>query len=175
MVHFGKLRCGKVDHFAGLFHVVTEFLHANFIPLLPLRSVLVLRSPSAKEPDTDVPLPLCWKSVWTGWLRATLVVLLLLSVVKLSRDYARWVEIPPPRRAAAVKPETRLAAVVDSLALTFALAVFLGLSYRLTRASWNRAVELAAVLGLSEDDLDAYLAGDFFPARAALPLDAEEP
>lgn len=174
MVHFGQMRCGKVDHWGGLFHVVTEFFHANFIPLLPLRSFLVLRSASGKRPDAEVPVPLSWKSVWAGWLRTVLVLLLLLSVLQFCGDLFRWVTNPPVLRGAPVKPEARFAAVIDSLALTFALAVFFGLTYRFTRASRNRAVELAARLGLSEDDLDAHLAGDLPPARAAEPLYDED-
>lgn len=168
MIHFGQMRCGKVDQCGRLFFVVTEFFHVNFVPLLPLRSFLVMRAPNAGRPEVQVPVPLSVKSVLMAWLRTLLVLLILFSALQLFGNSLWWLV---NRRAP--KLEAALASVVDPLALVVGFAIFLGLTYRFAGAGRKRATELAARLGLSEDDLDAYRAGDSLPAFAAEPLDAD--
>jgi hypothetical protein len=41
--NFGQRNFGKVDCVAGVFYVVTQFFHINFLPLIP----------SLKEPGAD--------------------------------------------------------------------------------------------------------------------------
>jgi hypothetical protein len=40
-ITYGTLKLGMADRLPGLFHVVTEFAHFDYVPLIPLGSVLV--------------------------------------------------------------------------------------------------------------------------------------
>src|SRR5262245_6575288 len=90
MLHFGHMRCGKVDQFAGLFHVVTEFFHVNFLPLVPVRSFLVAGAAPAGSPAGEMPIRISAKSVLTAWVRAALVLLILFNVFALVANLIRW-------------------------------------------------------------------------------------
>ena len=156
MLHFGQMRCGKVDQFAGLFHVVTEFFHVNFVPLVPVRSFLVptLDVPLMGGTGGEVPIKLSVKSVLTAWVRTALVLLVLFNVLFFLGNLVRWV-VTWARPGAAPPPEMLPDALLNPLALAIGFAIFLGLTYRFSKAGYDRAVELAALLGLTEDDLNA--------------------
>ena len=70
VIHFGTRLYGRVDVVPGVFHVATEFFHVLLVPLVPLRSWLVLKEEGVILPRfSGVRIPLSWKSVMAGWIR----------------------------------------------------------------------------------------------------------
>jgi hypothetical protein len=71
----GRRLVGRVEEHAGTF-IVTQFWHMNFLPLVPLRSYLVLESgPSAASIRRCVGIRLHAASVLAGYLRAWCTVM----------------------------------------------------------------------------------------------------
>ncbi len=175
MIHFGQMKCGKVDQFGELFHVVSDFLHVNFVPFIPLRSHLVLPGAGAEGGDALLPIPLSLKSVLTAWARTVLVLLILLNSFVLLRNlFGLWqfLVVPGRRRGGlAAQPEIMLDAVLNPLWLVIGFVIFFALTYRFSKASWTRALHLATVAGLSEEHLDDHLARLRAPAPPAETLD----
>jgi hypothetical protein len=64
MFIFGNRLYGKVDHVPGLFYIATEFGHYLFVPVVPLRSYLILDN--GKE--QAIPVPMSKKSIFVAWL-----------------------------------------------------------------------------------------------------------
>jgi hypothetical protein len=158
MIHFGQMKCGKVDQFGKLFHVVSDFFHVNFIPLVPLRSYLVLNTAARDSEEAQFPLPMSLKSVLAAWVRAALIVLILLNTLACLRGLPRLLlDQRDHRPAQAARRQAALDGVINPLALVVGFAIFLGLSYRFSRANFTRALHLGALLGLTEEDLDAHL------------------
>ncbi len=167
MIHFGQMRCGKVDQFGNLFHVVSEFFQVNFIPVIPLRSYLVLHG---APPGSEIPIPLSGKSVLMGYLRTALVLLILYNSYTCVFDMVRYLA----RRDAAgpvamAQAELRLERALNSLALVAGLGVFFGLTYRFSRPRFTRVLELAALIGMTEEDLADYLAEGRLPTVPGTP------
>jgi hypothetical protein len=81
MVHIhGRHLYGKVDHMPGLFYVSTEFWHLNFVPLIPLRSYIVLDRSKNAQNCSRKQVPLRLKSVFVGYLRGWLGAITIASV-----------------------------------------------------------------------------------------------
>ncbi len=78
MVHIhGEALYGKVDCVRPLFYVATKFSHANFFPIWPLATELVLEGsekgnllPNAEYLGTKIPFS--WKSMLLGYLSGLL-------------------------------------------------------------------------------------------------------
>ncbi len=151
-VAFGTRFYGKVDHVPGLFHVATRFFHIQFFPLIPTGSYLVLEElkglarlkfgcggksellgdlgPS-RTGDRCVKIGWSAKSVSLGWLRAILCCALAVCPAALCSGFAwkRWSPGSVP--------------VIGLVGAAGAIGALLWLSYRMTRASPLRALELA--------------------------------
>jgi hypothetical protein len=56
IVFYGSRLYGRVDEAPGLFHVATMFCHLWFLPLVPLRSYLVLRREGRAFERKPIPL-----------------------------------------------------------------------------------------------------------------------
>ncbi|MBA4016653.1 MAG: hypothetical protein C0483_05645 [Pirellula sp.] len=65
----GEQMYGKVDHVPGLFYVSTMFWHINFVPIIPLRSYVVLEAAAGNEQFQGKPIGWNAKSVLVGYLR----------------------------------------------------------------------------------------------------------
>ncbi len=65
----GEQMYGKVDHVPGLFYVSTMFWHINFVPIIPLRSYVVLESTVRNERFQGKQIGWNAKSVLVGYLR----------------------------------------------------------------------------------------------------------
>jgi hypothetical protein len=155
MIHFGQMRCGKVDRYRSLFHVVTEFFHVNFIPVVPLKSYVVPTGDSLKHGSAEARIELSLKSVLFAWIRTALIVAMIVNSLWLVRGaYHLTVHQPAPMPGFAPRPQVTLDAVLNPLALVVGFAIFFALTYRLSRASYRRALELASLLGLPEEALD---------------------
>ena len=137
---FGQNKYGKVDRVPGLFHVVTEFFHIYYVPLIPLKSYLMFE---ASQGSTPISLHL--RSVLMGWARALLICVSLGSViaglVKLSEHFAD-------------KKDTPTEDFVVPFVVAGACVFVYWLSTRFTRASYERALALAEQLGLEPEHID---------------------
>lgn len=171
MIHFGQMKCGKVDQFGRLFHVVSDFFHVNFVPVIPLRSYLVLEGAASGAEASQLPIRMSFKSVLTAWVRATFVLLMIVNGIAVLRGFFRLVVAGKPGLAA--RPEAAWDAVLNPLWLVVGFAIFFALTYRLSKPTWARALHLAALLGLTEQDLDAHLARLHAPRYEAEPEQVE--
>lgn len=135
MIIYGTRLFGEVDQVPGVFSVRTRFFHINFLPLIPTASFLMF------GPDRGVELSsVQFRSVLASWVRAALLVfgavLLIIGLISLGNH------------------EEKATAIAE---LVFAVLCGVGLwgSYRLTRASKDRALTLCGLAGLSDDAKDA--------------------
>ncbi|HEY1379502.1 MAG TPA: hypothetical protein VGF55_22050 [Gemmataceae bacterium] len=127
-IHFGQQLMGKVDQVPGLFYVSTRFFCFQFLPVIPLGSVLVMDGSEKNGKYRGRPIALSGKSVLFAWSRAALIVagigLAIGGVVQLGE------------RQDAVAGGGLLASAAS-------LWVLCRLSYRLSQAGAERAVRLA--------------------------------
>jgi hypothetical protein len=86
MIIFGTRLFGRCEDVPGLFYVGTKFFHVNFVPLLPVKTTLVLEG---SEQSTGLrgssyrgfDLPMSLKSIAIAWARFGLCALALYWVV----------------------------------------------------------------------------------------------
>jgi hypothetical protein len=133
---------GAVDRVQGVFYVATKFGHLWFIPLIPMESWLVFAGSETGNGFRGVPIPMSAKSVLCGWLRAACIIAgpiaILIGMAGLSHG--------------------GLDAMLTMLGGFAAIGTFF-LSYALTRASHDRARELAALAKLPDELVEALLGG----------------
>jgi hypothetical protein len=138
VIIWGTTHAGKVDEVPGLFHVVTQFGHLYYLPLIPTGSYIVLE----KMPDggfRGASIPLSFKSWLVAWLRAGCVVTIIAAVIIGIIAIAESHKQP-------------LGWIAPAITLVLA-AIGLTLSYRLQfirRASYERAKHLAERVGLND-------------------------
>lgn len=142
----GQVLYGKVDRVRGLFYVATRFFHVYWVPLVPLASYLILEQATKARKPAGLKIPMSGRSVFWAWVRFLLVfggcVLVPALVVALRRDAGRaW-----------------QAWVAAALAVPAAALALLALSYRVTHAGAERALELAVQAGISPEQLARYMA-----------------
>jgi hypothetical protein len=134
IVFFGCHNYGKVHHVPGLFYVVTRFAHLNGVPLLPLKSYLVVER---FGPNVVQPIPLNLHSALIGWLRALLWVFAAGAV--LGALFAAPAALERPRQ---------WPALATLAAIAFGTLGLLWVSHRLTRAGPGKAIHLAGRFGV---------------------------
>jgi len=140
MFHIGSREFGKVDHLPGVFYVTTSFLHVNYIPLIPGESRLVVDGT-----DRSVLIGLSYKSLLVAWLRTILVIGgVFLSFVAMAQ-FDFW------RKGRADWPE-----VVAAAAGTLVLFLLFWLSYRFSRPTPRRALQLVLAAGLDPQQVVEY-------------------
>jgi hypothetical protein len=139
IVVWGTTHAGKVDEVpGGMFHVVTRFGHLYYVPLIPMSSFVVLEK-TAEGGFRGTQIPLSFKSLLAGWLRAFCVVALIGAGVGLL--FTLVDKRSPP--LAWVGPVAIGLFASATLVMTYKLAFF-------TQASYERAKELARHIGLSD-------------------------
>jgi hypothetical protein len=142
MIIYGTRLFGKVDAVPGLGHVATRFFHIDYVPLIPVKSYLVLSN--AGKGFRGIPIPFSGKSFLFAWLRAITVavgvvgaILVLVALIGKSSD--AWALVPG----------------VITAVLGWGLFIF-SLKHRTaTRASYRRACELAKLVKLNQAGMDA--------------------
>jgi hypothetical protein len=142
VIVWGTINAGKVDEVPGqLFHVMTQFGHVYYIPLIPTGSFVVLEK-TADGGFRGAPIPLSFKSILAGWLRGGSIVAILGSIV------ATAIMLLDPKAApfAWILPVLIGLAAVTALILSYQLRFF-------TEATYERAKELAQHAGLSDTGL----------------------
>ena len=144
VIVWGITHVGKVDEVpGGLFHVVTQFSHLCFIPLVPRKSFVVLET-YADRSFRGVEIPLSLKSVFAGWLRGWSVAALVATPGLLFLGLA-----------ALAYGEGQLLlgfSIWFCLAAGITLAMACKLEY-FTQATYERATQLANRVGLSDREL----------------------
>src|SRR5262249_33024029 len=133
-VILGEQLYGKVDQVPGLLHVATKFGHINFIPVVPMKSFIVLEGTKKGREFAGVGIQLRWKSVLFAWIRSgcvisgagtALVAVILAGVILFDR---RW--------------EFLVVCVATAVAASM-FWFLVWLSYRVSRAGPTRALDLA--------------------------------
>jgi hypothetical protein len=138
VIVWGSRLFGKVDNVPGLFHVATKCGHCQFLPLIPMESVLVFDK--QRDSYRGVTIPLSGKSILVAWMRAILVMLAFGAAIGA-------IIAMTDRRPNMV---TGILLIIGALA---AVGVFIWSYYvsGIGRATYTRAVKLAEVAKLSEE------------------------
>jgi hypothetical protein len=178
---------GKVDQVPGLFFVATRFFDVQFIPLVPLESFLVFEEvegrklkPGGEQGQLHLPplptgmpaarlvrLPgffgdhwgasigLVGKSVRYAWLRLALFAATLVPLIWAAVVGVRCWNAQALGRQASENAWDMIPLLVGS----FFMFLTLLSSYRLSRATPDRAMELASLVGLPVEVVSASLSG----------------
>lgn len=76
---YGEHLFGRVHSTPGLFYVATMFWHINFVPLIPLRTFVVLEGTEKDEGFHGKRIRMSFRSVLAGYLRGWLAAAAILS------------------------------------------------------------------------------------------------
>lgn len=136
---------GKVDQVPGLFHVATEFFCLNFLPLVPLRSYLILEGLHHHGGSDRVRIGLSGKSILMTWFR------LGVGLAGIGFAIASAITVERCLRG----PRLWSLAVVR-LTITAGLGLLYWGSYRFTRAGPLRALKLATLAGIPPETVAPY-------------------
>jgi hypothetical protein len=145
IVIFGGRRLfGRVDQVGGLFHVATMFVHIFFVPLIPLKSFVVLNATENFEDFRGIGISMSLKSVLAAYLRAFFVLGAMFQIFKLVRLFldASLIGLFP-------------------LILILKCAMYIGLyllSRKSLRAGRERALAVARKAGLDENVIEQHFA-----------------
>ncbi len=137
-LHFGTKLMGKVDEVPRVGHVSTQFFHINYLPLIPTGTYFVLEEQG--DNFRGVTIPLSFKSILVAWLRAATFLAFFIAVITT---------------IITVSEKKTPAAIGSGLAAVAAIAAFWGTYYipLVSRASYDRALDLAHRVGLSDEAL----------------------
>jgi hypothetical protein len=133
IVMHGERLYGKVDHVPGLFYVATRFFYLQYIPLIPIGSVLILEGTEKDGNFQGARIPFSVKSMLVAWLRTGLViggVCLAFAGIAVIGD------------------QHDLSEGLGLIAAGIGMWVVMWLSYRWLRARVPRALELATFVGI---------------------------
>jgi hypothetical protein len=144
---FGTSKFGKTDRLPGLFHVVTEFAHLYYVPLIPLGSTLVMEG---TNDQFGLKIGASGKSVFLGYLRtASFAAGLILGIWTLV-IVSKW--FGPAANDQSFSWEIPVLMVV-------AWALF-ALSYFWNKPSPERALMLARKIGIPMDQIVEHYVND---------------
>lgn len=158
-IHVGTILYGRVDQVPGLFYVATLFAHLNFLPFGPIASYVILDGTEHGTQFQGYFIPLSRKSILVAWVRAVLFALVGFISVMLVLVVGGILVV-----AAASAKEVKqddvdfLIGVSIAFGIDGVLLLLLFVSYRLTRASPMRALELAKIAEISPEKIAAYFA-----------------
>jgi hypothetical protein len=137
VVVFGTRLYGKVDQVPGVFYVATRFFHVQFVPLLPVGSVLIIDGTESDGNYTGASIGLSGKSVLFAYLRLLLflggIITGIVGVVALF---------------SALDNKASMVQAISFLVLGPVMLVMWWFSYRWAYASEARALRLAQLAGI---------------------------
>lgn len=133
IVVWGSRFYGKVDKVPGLFHVATRFGHVYYLPIIPMRSYVILGDDAGR----GVKIPLSARSIFIAWGCAVSLVIGAIAMIMTLVSLNSW------HPDGWIVPATIGAVFWSGFAL---LAWHPGIR----RAKFNRACVLAGVLQLSD-------------------------
>src|SRR5262245_51791459 len=96
IIIWGTRLAGKCDVVPNLFYVRSQYFHVWYIPLIPLKSYLIMHGSENNGGFKGRQISMSGKSVLFGWLRTGAVVGGLISVVMMVLsvlDYSRHHEM----------------------------------------------------------------------------------
>jgi hypothetical protein len=138
VIVWGTTHAGKVDEVPGMFHVVTQFGHLYYIPLIPTGSYVVLEKMSDGG-FRGASIGISFKSWLVAWLRAGCIVAMIaaaimgvVAIAEAQKNPFGW-----------VLPVVMAVAAIAVLILSYKLKF-------ITHASYQRAVELGQHAGLTD-------------------------
>jgi hypothetical protein len=138
VIIYGTRLMGKVDRVEALGHVATQFFHLYYVPLIPTGSYLVLSEQG--DDFRGVSVPLSFKSIVTAWLRAGtflgFVVLTILTIIAVG-DQKNGL-------GPAILNACLAALCLGTFVATYYISWF-------TKASYERAMQIASLVGLSDE------------------------
>ena len=137
VIVWGSRLMGKCDVVPGVFHVQTRFGHLWYLPLIPMGSYLVV------GPDHGVSVSLSVKSILLAWART------IAFIVAMAMSLYAAILIGEGKPSVPWLMPAVLAAAAWGVCLVLCFAPFL------TRASYNRAMRLAAEAGFNQEGLAA--------------------
>jgi hypothetical protein len=147
MVFFvGDHYFGRVDHVPAMFYIETRFLHIYYFPFVPRESYLFIDQKPIYGERKGIRIPICWKSVLIAWTRACFGGLCALMIIGGTLQLFQSPQVG--------QDSPIVKAVVCWTVAAFFATVF-GISHMGTRATPNRARELAPILGLSPDEAES--------------------
>jgi hypothetical protein len=140
IIIWGTKLYGKVDAVPGMFHVATTFFHMWYIPLIPTGSAVVFEE--TKGGWRGVKIGMSGKSVLLTWARLGLFIAAITLIV------AGCVAINDLRPAMAIGIAQIVVGAIAAAAViaTFVMPMF-------TKASYERAVQIAEKVGMREEGL----------------------
>jgi hypothetical protein len=150
---------GKVDRVPGWFYVKTQFLHLNFLPLIPQQSFLILEGSEKQTYVVGAPvqykgvaIPLCRRSVTFAWVRhACAVAATFLFVLAGVGALVLINPVGTPEETARL----RMLILVFGLSAS-ALVLLGGLTWACSDATPDRAVELCRLTGIDPHRLRSH-------------------
>jgi hypothetical protein len=148
MLHIGEHIYGVVDQVPGVMHVGTRIVHFNFLPCVPVGSVVVLDKRVTGE-KTMIKTRFSAKSVAAAYLRLGLLwgAIILLTIGFIAFD----VEKMNPRKQA---PPWFQSPGLWMIALSIVSFFGWWISHRMTHAGYARAIEIADSIGLDREYVD---------------------
>jgi hypothetical protein len=161
-VIFGQRNFGKVDRVPGAFYVVTQFFHVSFLPLIPLTTYVVLEGTEGGNTFKGKQIGMSFKSILTAWSRFALIIGLAITAVIGFITFLGGMG------------EGNMEMILTGLVMGFVsvmCGVVFWLTYRMSHASEDRAMQLADELGLSR----AFILKCIDPNRSAADLPELEP
>jgi hypothetical protein len=168
MLHVGEHLYGVVDQVPGVLHVATRILHFNFLPIVPLGSVVSVDKRVAGE-AIHVKTRFSLKSVAFAYLRLTLmcgaVGLGLISI--LMWDMEQMQPNPPPWFQSLT---------LGTMGVGLVTIFVWWWTHRLTHARYSRAIELADAVGMDREIIDEnFRSRGLTPSEDAAPTMATVP
>jgi hypothetical protein len=150
-VETGVKHFGKVDAVPGLCHVATRFYHVTDLPLIPLGSEIIFTESAADGRSwlRCRKTTLSLKSVLVAWARAALYLTAFFG----APAYAFIIAHAWHHKRQAVT----LADVLIIFGMVAGSILGIWLTHQLTRAGYDRAVQLCAELGLDPTVVEPFL------------------
>jgi len=149
MLHIGEHIYGVVDQVPGVMHVGTRIVHFNFLPCVPVGSVVVVDKGVVGE-KTIIKTRFSPKSVLYAYLRLALlwgsIFLLAIGFIAFDIEKMRPNNNPPP-------PWFQSAGLW-MMALSLMVLFSWWYSHRVSQAGYARAIELADLIGLDREYID---------------------
>jgi hypothetical protein len=159
-IALGKGLYGKVDHVPGLWYVATRFYYFQYLPIIPLGSVVVLDVLEVDGvPRVEIPIRWSVKSVLVAWLRA---ILIFGGICMAGPAIARLMM-------------GQLNEALGLLSCAIPAFIVCRLSYPLTRAGAARTVDLAHQIGYPLKSVAVFFPDEYFPEADLARNHPEEP
>jgi hypothetical protein len=140
MIIFGTRLFGKVDEVPGLFHVATRFAHIDYVPLVPTGTFVVFSEEGSGFRGASIGMS--GKSVIVAWARAACVIAGIAGLVMLFIAFTSSRADHGLLLAAMVLAGSGVGGYAASKMIP-----------AITHASYERACEIAAAAGISEEGM----------------------